>query len=169
MYSGGIKWVAKDADVNLLEVKARKGADELPVICFKSDTQEDINKFFNFAKKSNVGTVFIYTETFESDLVRLDSTDINHFIDIDLIEREAVLDRILEDIEEYNEQFDEYEDEEGKECNHVLFFYKDGIEYCIIIRKEWLQEIPSREEAIFYILVEYADELKKLEVEWKHE
>lgn len=169
MYSGGIKWVAKDADVNLLEVKARKGADHLPVICFKSDTEEDISKFFNFAKKSNVGTVFIYTETFELDLVRLDSTDINHFIDIDLIERETVLDEILEDIEVYNEQFDEYEDEEGQECNHVLFFYKDGIEYCIIIRKEWLQEIPSRTEAIFYILVEYADELKKLEVEWKQD
>lgn len=164
-----IKWMAKYEDINILEVKARKGADQLPVVCFKNDTEEDINAFFRFAKKANVGNLFCYTETYESDLLRLDSTDIGRFINVDIIERETVLDYILADINEYNEQFDQYEHEVGRECNHVLFFYKHGIEYCIIFRKEWLEGALSKEEAMFRILAEYADELQELEEAWEED
>lgn len=154
-----IKEVANSEGIDIIEAKVRKGVDELPILCFKSDSIKDIADFFMFARKANINTIFCYTETYESDFFRLDSTDINRFIDVDIIERETVLDYILEDIEVYNEQFEQYE--EGEECNRVLFFYKDRMEHCIVLRKEWVERILSREEAIFNILAEYADELKK--------
>ncbi|HGA0513272.1 TPA: hypothetical protein ACIQMB_005460 [Bacillus pacificus] len=160
-----IKEIASLEGVDIIEAKVRKGVDELPILCFKSDSIKDIANFFMFARKANINTIFCYTETYESDFFRLDSTDINRFIDIDIIERETVLDYILADIEAYNEQFDQYE--EGEECNRVLFFYKDRMEHCIVLRKEWLEGVLSKEEAMFRILAEYADELQELEEAWE--
>ncbi|HHB1888874.1 TPA: hypothetical protein ACOQ40_005324 [Bacillus cereus] len=162
-----IKEIANSEAVDIIEVKVRKGVDDLPVICFKSDSAKEIAEFFMFARKANINTIFCYTETYEADFFRLNSSDINHFIDVDIIERETVLTYILDDIEEYNEQFDQHE--EGEECNRVLFFYKDHIEHCIVLRKEWVEAILSREQAMFRILADYADELQALEEAWEED
>ncbi|WP_144524485.1 hypothetical protein [Bacillus thuringiensis] len=152
--------IAETTDVQVLESIERINLKRLPSVLLKCDSEEDVKAFFVFAKNANVNTVFAYTEEYERSMLCLTTQDLSDLTFIELLEEANVLNDIVNDMGDYNQQFQQYE--EGVECNRVLFFYKENIEYSIIIREEWLEAMGDKENAMIEILYNYKDELQEI-------
>ncbi|HDR4422890.1 TPA: hypothetical protein QCU60_004332 [Bacillus cereus] len=151
--------------MEILEIKTRQELDDFPAIVFKNDSVQDVAAFFSFAKKENVHTIFCYTEKFYKDFFSIDKKDMGRFVNVEAIIKNEIFHYILEDIEIYNHNLKRFK--EGADCNRVLCFYKDRIEHAIFIREEWMRNIPNKEDAMFDILVNYADDIRILEKAWE--